>query len=124
MSVSVWITLLGALALLALLLCLWQLRTLGRMQREIAALTLKVNENRAATTQEGSFSSHLVAAEKVHFRNSAESRSGAEKYRYVAGLADQGIDAEGIAAALGMAATEVEQLIRLSQLKKSPGREH
>jgi hypothetical protein len=63
------------------------------------------------------FSSHLDRVEREQ-RVVDVPRSSSEKYQYAASLAAQGVDTEGIAAALKMAPAEVEQLLKLSQLRR------
>jgi hypothetical protein len=66
-----------------------------------------------------SFSTSLDSAERDQLQTAqpAMPRNSAEKYRYVGSLAEQGLDAKGIAAALQMPTAEVEQLLRLAKLK-------
>ncbi|MDA3904171.1 MAG: hypothetical protein PF441_12090 [Desulfuromusa sp.] len=109
--------LIGSIALLALLLGIWQLRVSGRLGRELSALRQQLLEIEAEQKQSPSFSTSLEQAEREH-KAVEIPRSSSEKYRYVASLADQGVDAKGIAAALQMAPVEVEQLLQLTRLKQ------
>ena len=107
----------GSIALLALLLGLWQLRSSRKMLRELRDLRQELEEIEAKSTQQPSFSNSL---DRVEWKQKTMSvpHSSSEKYRYVASLADQGVDADGIAVALQMAPAEVEQLLQLSRLKQ------
>lgn len=114
----------ACLALLALLLGLWLLKLVANLRRELNALRAEaVNKpaaEPAAPTAAVNFSTSLDSAEREQLQAAALApRNSAEKYRYVASLADQGLDAQGIAAALQMPAAEVEQLLRLAKLKSA-----
>lgn len=61
------------------------------------------------------FTSALLAGE-MSLRLSQETREPPEKYRYVTGLADQGMSAAEIARVLHLAPGEVEQLLTLARL--------
>jgi len=113
--------LIGSTALLALLLGFWQLRVSGRLGRELSELRQQLLKIEAKQKQNPSFSTCLDQVEREQ-KVVEIPRSSAEKYRYVASLADQGVDAKGIAAALQMAPVEVEQLLQLARLKQQvPG---
>ncbi|MDX2494458.1 MAG: hypothetical protein QNK27_05815 [Desulfuromusa sp.] len=107
--------LIGSIALLALLLGFWQLRVSGKLGRKLNELRQELQE--IETKQKPSFSTSLDQAEREQ-KTVEVPRSSAEKYRYVAALANQGVDAKEIAAALQMAPLEVEQLLQLAQLKQ------
>ncbi len=117
----------AVIAFLALLLSLWQLRLNKKMGAEIAKLqqllAQKVVTPKLARQPEveaqpkPSFSASLNQVEQGQNPVTPPSNS-AEKYRYVASLANQGVDAQGIAAALQMAPAEVEQLLQLARLKQ------
>jgi len=114
----------GGIALLALLLCCWQLQVVRGLRREIEELRSQLEEvpaNEPEARAPISFSTSLDSAEREQLRTpqSAMPRNTAEKYRYVGSLAQQGLDAKRIAAALQMPTAEVEQLLRLAKLKSS-----
>lgn len=109
--------LIGAMTLLALLLGLWQLRISRRLGRELRDLQQRLLETEAKQEQQPSFSNSLNWVEREQ-KTVAAPHSSSDKYRYVASLADQGVNAEGIATALQMAPAEVEQLLRLARLKQ------
>ena len=112
----------GGLAVLALLLGFWQLLVSRRLRREIDELR---NQQEVATASETkvpiSFSTSLDHAEKDQLQATQPvmPRNSAEKYRYVGSLAQQGLDAKGIAEALQMPTAEVEQLLQLAKLKQA-----
>ena len=107
----------GSIALLVLSLSFWQLRVSGKLGRELHELRKKFLEIEAKQEQKQTFSQSLDQVERE--QKAVEiPRSSSEKYRYVASLSEQGIDAQGIAAALQMAPVEVEQLLQLAQLKR------
>ena len=112
----------ACLALVALLLGLWLLKLVASLRRELTALRAEaVNKPAAEPTAAVNFSTSLDSVEREQLQAAAAlaPRNSAEKYRYVASLADQGLDAQGIAAALQMPAAEVEQLLRLAKLKSA-----
>ncbi len=114
----------GCLALLAFLMGFGQLLTSRKLKRELNDLRAQLDSQRPQeVTEQVNFSASLAAVEKQHLQSPAQAvpRNSAEKYRYVGSLADQGLDAEGIAKALQMPATEVEQLLRLAKLKQASG---
>ncbi len=107
----------GSIALLVLSLSFWQLRVSGKLGRELHELRKKFLEIEAKQEQKQTFSQSLDQVERE--QKAVEiPRSSSEKYRYVASLSEQGIDAQGIAAALQMAPVEVEQLLQLTRLKR------
>lgn len=57
----------------------------------------------------------LQATLKQRLQNGPELRQAPEKYRYASALADQGMDAEGIAAVLQFPIDAAQQLIALKQ---------
>ena len=108
--------LIGSIALLALLLGFWQLRVSRKLGLELRELRQQlVTETESEPNP--SFSNHLDRVEREQ-KAVEVPRSSSEKYRYIASLADQGVDAKGIATALQMAPVEVEQLLKLAQLKQ------
>ncbi len=112
----------GGLALLALLMSCWQLQVSRRLRREIDELRRRLAETpEPQQTVPISFSTSLDSAERDQLQAAqpAMPRNSAEKYRYVGALADQGLDARGIADALQMPTAEVEQLLQLAKLKKT-----
>jgi len=118
--------LVGGLALLALLLCFWQLLTSRRLSRELAELRKQLDEKAdPAAAVPISFSTSLDSAERDQLQSTqpAMPRNSAEKYRYVGALAEQGLDAKGIADALQMPTAEVEQLLQLAKLKQPATRQ-
>ncbi|OEU69460.1 MAG: hypothetical protein BA864_12610 [Desulfuromonadales bacterium C00003093] len=109
----------GCLALLALLLGFRQLQVTGKLRRELNELrNLMDRRSVVAPVVKGNFSTSLDTAERQQPQPFSR-RNSAEKYRYVGSLAQQGLDAEGIAEALQMAPAEVEQLLQLAKLKQS-----
>ena len=113
--------LIGSIALLALLIGFWQLRVSKKLGRELREVRQRLLETEAEREQKTNFSESLERVERKQ-KGVEIPRSSAEKYRYVAALANQGVDAKGIAAALQMAPVEVEQLLQLAQLKQQvPG---
>ncbi len=109
----------GSVGLLALLLCLRLLRTVRRLQKRVQHLEQHLAEQPLSEPQPASFSASLGQAERRVEATTVSLRgmSQGDKYRYVASLAQQGLDATGIAAALQMSPAEVEQLLALAQLR-------
>ncbi len=107
----------GSIALLALLLGFWQLLVSRKLGRELRELRQQLLETGTKQEQKLSFSNSLDQVEREQ-KTIEVPRSSSEKYRYVASLANQGVNAKGIAAALQMAPAEVEQLLQLVQLKQ------
>lgn len=112
--------LVGSVAVLALLLTFWQMGVSRRLGRELISLRQQIEK--IETTPEElpvkpNFSSHLDRVEREQ-KVVEVPRTSSEKYQYVASLAGQGFDANGIAAALQMAPAEVEQLLKLAQLRQ------
>ena len=122
LSVQLQILIIGSLVLLALLLACWQLLAARKLRREIIALRSQVTEKLPdESTAAVNFSTSLDTIERQQLRDKQPTppRNSAEKYRYIGSLAEQGLDAKGIAAALQMPPAEVEQLLRLAKLKQS-----
>jgi L-fucose isomerase-like protein len=117
MSGQLSILLVGSIAFLALLLVLWQFNVSRRLGRELDVLRQELSQQSQQPEVNADFSSHLDRVEREQ-RVVEVPRSSSEKYQYAASLADQGVDTEGIAAALKMAPAEVEQLLKLSQLRR------
>jgi len=113
---QLYLLFIGSIALLALLIGFWQLRMSGKMRRELVQLHQELMEREPKQETKPSFSNSLDQVEREQ-KIIAAPRNSSEKYRYVASMADQGIDAQGIAVALQMAPGEVEQLLKLAQLK-------
>ena len=109
--------LIGGIALLSLFLGLRQQRTSRKLGSELCQLQQQLSELKSGQEQKLTFSNSLERVEREQLKVDVP-RSSSEKYRYVASLADQGVDAKGIAAALQMAPGEVEQLLQLTKLKK------
>ena len=114
---QLYLLFIGSIALLALLIGFWQLRVSGKMARELVQLRRELMEREPKQETKPSFSNSLDQVERQQ-KVVAVPHSRSEKYRYIASLADQGIDAQGIAVALQMAPGEVEQLLKLAQLKR------
>lgn len=108
--------LIGSVAWLALLLGFWQLRVSRKLGVELRELRQQL-ETETESAPNPSFSNHLDRVEREQ-KAVEVPRSSSEKYRYVASLADQGINANEIATALQMAPAEVEQLLQLSRVKQ------
>ena len=114
----------ACLALLALLVSLWQLQISRGLRRRIDALQLKLVEKQPITPNSPvNFSTSLDAVERQNLQSSQPTppAKSVDKYSYVGSLAEQGLDAGGIAEALQMPIAEVEQLLRLAKLKRSAG---
>lgn len=107
----------AAVALCALLLSLKSVVATRALKKEIDSLRKQLDALPVETETSISFSENLAQIERKVAPVVDGPVSGADKYRYVAALAEQGVDAEGIAAALQMAPAEVEQLLQLSRLK-------
>lgn len=108
-------------AVLALLLSLWLLKTVRKLKRELRQL-----QNTATVQREpeprASFSASLNRAERTERATVPAAPRvipQADRYQYIEALAAQGLDAGKIAAALQMAAAEVEQLLQLARLKQN-----
>ncbi len=113
-----WLVANGALACLALALCLWQLAGSRKIKRELRALRRQLEEQGMNTAPVAAFGASLHQVEQNQTAAAAGAGGHADKYRYVAALAEQGVDAQGIAAALQMAPAEVGQLLRLARIKQ------
>lgn len=109
--------LVGSIAGLALLLSLWLMGVSKRLSRELTSLRQQLSEQKEQSVEKLNFSNHLERIEREQ-QVVDVSRVPTDKYQYVASLAEQGFDANGIAAALQMAPAEVEQLLKLAQLKR------
>ena len=105
----------GSIALLALLLGFRQVQVSRKLRCELHDLRDQLTE---VKEQKTSFPNSLARAERQQSLVVGSPRGSSEKYRYVASLAGQGVDAKEIAAALQMAPAEVEQLMQLSRLKQ------
>lgn len=108
--------LIGSVASLALLLGFWQLWVSRKLGVELRELRQQL-ETETESEPKPSFSNRLDRVEREQ-KAVEVPRSSSEKYRYVASLADQGVNANGIATALQMAPAEVEQLLQLSRVKQ------
>lgn len=112
----------AGVALLALLLSLWQLRVSGKLRRQLKELQLKSVEQTPAEEKPAvNFSTSLDAVERRQLQSTQPviASKPTDKYSYVGSLAEQGLDAKGISAALQMPLAEVEQLLRLAKVKQS-----
>jgi DNA-binding NarL/FixJ family response regulator len=103
----------------ALLLGLRQLLVNRRLQRELSELQRELDNRSAAqsTVSKTSFSASLDQVERQQSVATVSQRSSTEKYRYVASLAAEGMDARAIASVLQISTAEVEQLLHLARLK-------
>jgi len=110
--------LVAAVAGLALLLGLWQLQVSHKLRREVNELRRQLETRPVPGGAKTNFSASLDQVERQQPVARAEQRSSTEKYRYVASMAAEGMDARGIAAALQLAPAEVEQLLQLARLKQ------
>ncbi len=81
-------------------------------QRETAETIEPATEKKPATDFSGSL---LQATLKQRLQNGPDWRQPPEKYRYAAALAEQGMDAHGIAAVLRFPLEEAQQLIALKR---------
>jgi len=110
----------ATIALLALLLSLWQLLLIKGLGRDLHKVCSELAENKHNNSVDPSprFATNLDHAEREQHKVIPTPRSSAEKYQYVAALADQGVDAAGIATALHLAPAEVAQLLQLARLKQ------
>lgn len=120
---QLWLLLSSSVALLASLLGLWLLLVTNKQRTELRALRQQIagsTKGSPAVVSSGgdSFSAQLDAVERRQAPLLGGAHSPAEKYSYVASLADKGMNAVQIADALQMAPAEVEQLLRLSSLKQ------
>ena len=108
--------LVGSIAVLALLLGFWQLTVSRKLGRELHGLRQQLVALELKPESQSSFSNSLDRVEREQ-KVVTVPHGSSEKYRYVASLADQGVNADEIAVALQMAPAEVEQLLQLSRLK-------
>jgi DNA-binding NarL/FixJ family response regulator len=109
----------AAIAGLALLLGLRQGQLTRQLGREVQELRRQLEAGPAAApAASGNFASNLDQVERQQAAPRGGQRSSTEKYHYVASLAAEGMDARGIATALQLSTTEVEQLLRLAGLKQ------
>ncbi len=113
---SLPLLLIGAIALLALLLGLWQLGVSRKLRNELQSLQQQI-QAQPQLKEKNAFSVSLDQAERQQSSLSGHTQNSTEKYRFVAALAKQGLDAKGIAEALQLAPAEVEQLLQLARLK-------
>lgn len=118
MTLAVPMMIVGTIACLALLLCLWLTMVTRSLKGELQDLRQKINTKSNTPEEKINFSESLTQVERKVVPVSENPGSSSDKYRYVASLANQGVDAKGIAAALQMAPAEVEQLMQLTRLKK------
>ena len=112
-------TLINALLVaLTLLLVTRQARLLRVLRRELSDLRRQGESPEPPLAAPDSFATHLSRSEKQQGAHRPQAAIGADKYRYVASLAQQGMAAPEIATALELAPQEVEQLLKLSRLKR------
>jgi len=115
----------GVVATGSLVLAVGLSVTVMKLKKDFRRLQKRLSEQPHAENPATDFSSSLSRVEQKFIGPKETSVSHAERYRYVASLAKQGVDAAGIAAALQMAPLEVEQLMRLANLNKhNPDGEH
>lgn len=108
----------GAIAVLALLISCWQVLKIRRLKAELAGIRQQLADSKTeGESTKVNFSDSLTQVERQFVPPGENTGSRSERYRYVASLAAQGIDAKGIAAALQMAPAEVKQLMQLARLK-------
>jgi hypothetical protein len=117
MPVSISLLIMASLVGLTLLLCLRLMLVTRRLGRDIKLLEQELSRVSSKPETKASFSESLTQVERKIVQPIEKPVSSAEKYRYVASLTGQGVSAAGIASALQMAPTEVEQLMQLSRLK-------
>ncbi len=116
-----WFVLLaiGAIACFALMLSWRLLRVVRKLQQQVR--NLQATEVRKPSEQAApvSFSASLGQAERKAAETKIQFKGGsqADKYRYVASLADQGLNAAAIATAMQMSIPEVEQALSLARLR-------
>jgi hypothetical protein len=94
-----------------------QAKVMRDLRRALSDLRQQWESLEPAPGTPDSFATHLSRSEKQQSAHRPQAGSGADRYRYVASLAQQGMAAEEIAAALELAPQEVEQLLKLSRLK-------
>lgn len=113
----------ACIAVFAVLLCLWQMQQVRRLRRDLDELRSQQGETQEAQPEPADFSASLDAVERQQLQTSqpASPPNTVDKYRYVGALAEQGLDAKGIAEALQMPPAEVEQLLQLSKLRQAGG---
>ncbi len=118
-----WFVLLAvaAIAAFSLMLSIRLLRVVRNLQEQVRILQNlppKVPDQ-AEPTAPVSFSTSLSQAEQKVAESQIQFKGGsqADKYRYLASLAGQGLDSAAIAAALQMSPVEVEQLLSLARLR-------
>jgi len=106
----------ASLALLALCLCLVLMKAVQRLTARVNELQqlLKQHKTAAATPD---FAVSLGQAERLGARVAAAPAVQSDRYRQVTVLAQQGLDAEQIAARTQLPASEIEQLLQLARLR-------
>lgn len=114
-----FLLLVAGTAMLALLLAGWQLLISRKLKGEISRLEKQLQLLQATQEKKASFATSLNRAEREQPSLPSGVRKTPEKYHYVAALADQGLDVQGIAKALKLAPAEVEQLLQLARLRPS-----
>ena len=118
MALSIPLIVIGTIACLALLLCTRLIMVTRSLQVELKDLRQKSDTEGRPSKEKVNFSESLNQVERKAIAAVESVGSQADKYRYVASLANQGVDAAGIASVLQMSPAEVEQLMRLARLKK------
>ena len=125
MSVTALVVSIGIVQILTLILCgvlWWQLQkqelTINRIspsQKEPAAEPQAPQE---AEDRGGDFAREYREAEiRASLQTAGATRtSPTEKYKYVACMADKGLDADDLAHSFGISSYEAEQLVNLSRL--------
>lgn len=124
---QILIGLIGVLALTALFLGIGQAVIIRGLRRDLRGLAEHLPEPQSApagssSAPEAQFGEALRRAERQPPPEPAAAPvPRSDKYRYVAALAEQGMDARGIARALQLGTAEVEQLLRLARLQQPAG---
>lgn len=91
-------------------------KTLASSRAELTKrATVESNESKEKKATADFSDSLMQASLKQRLQNAPDWRQPPEKYRYAAALAEQGMDAEGIAAVLHFPLEEAEQLIALKR---------
>lgn len=125
MNMSMLVMSLGGVQILTLILCgiLWWY--LVRQERIINSMRAEMDGGRQDDTvtepseaEEQTFQREYREAEiKASLQTSGATRhSPTEKYKYVACMADKGLEVEDLARSFGISSYEAEQLVNLSRL--------
>lgn len=121
MNLSPELTVVAFMAFTALLLNLRQMLVNRSLHQQLVALGAQQRVAEPQQDDKVTFSENLSRVEQqINSVPHAPSTPQADRYNYVASLAQQGYDADGIAAALQMSVAEVQQLTQLARLKNAP----